>query len=155
MNFFTQNVYFDPTTNTRVNSKDITGRSVQTKCLLKLLKKRCPEASIVNFFVAGEGRNGSVRTKIFQDIIGYEWEHEDLIKNYRKSLRKDNFVSIEGGQGFDTIYILPGMNDLDMDSELEVEVGASKSELKKAFKQMSNKKMLNRPLLNNFIKMVA
>ena len=150
-----QNVYFDPTTNTRVNSKDITGRSVQTKCLLKLLKKRCPEASIVNFFVAGEGRNGSVRTKIFQDIIGYEWEHEDLIKNYRKSLRKDNFVSIEGGQGFDTIYILPGMNDLDMDSELEVEVGASKSELKKAFKQMSNKKMLNRPLLNNFIKMVA
>jgi len=50
---------------------------------------------------------------------------------------------------------LPGMNDLDMDSELEVEVGASKSELKKAFKQMSNKKMLNRPLLNNFIKMVA
>ena len=150
-----QNVYFDPTTNKRVNSKDVEGRSVQTKCLLKLLKKRCPEASIVNFFVAGEGRNGSVRSKIFQDIIGYEWEHEDLIKNYRKSLRKDNFVSIEGGHGFDTIYILPGMNDLDMDSELEVEVGASKSELKKAFKQMSNKKMLNRPLLNNFIKMVA
>ena len=150
-----QNVYFDPITNARVNSKDITGRNVQTKCLLKLLKKRCPEASIVNFFVAGEGRNGLVRSKIFQDIVGYEWEHEDLIKNYRKTLRKDNFVSIEGGQGFDTIYILPGMNDLDMDSELEVEVGASKSELKKAFKQMSNKKMLNRPLLNNFIKMVA
>ena len=150
-----QNVYFDPITNTRVNSKDITGRSVQTKCLLKLLKKRCPEASIVNFFVAGEGRNGSVKTKIFQDIIGYEWENEQRIKNLRKTLRKDNFVSIEGGQGFDTIYILPGLNGLDMDSELEVEVGASKSELKKAFKQMSNKKMLNRPLLNNFIKMVA
>ena len=150
-----QNVYFDPITNTKVNSKDVEGRSVQTKCLLKLLKKRCPEASIVNFFVAGEGRNGSVRTKIFQDIIGYEWEHEDLIKEYRKSLRKDNFAMIAGGQGFDTIYILPGMNDLDMDSELEVEVGASKSELKKAFKQMSNKKMMNRPLLNNFIKMVA
>jgi hypothetical protein len=150
-----QNVYFDPITNTRVNSKDITGRSVQTKCLLKLLKKRCPEASIVNFFVAGEGRNGSVRTNIFQDIIGYEWENEQRIKNLRKTLRKDNFVSIEGGQGFDTIYILPGLNGLDMDSELEVEVGASKSELKKAFKQMSNKKMLNRPLLNNFIKMVA
>lgn len=65
-----QNVYFDPTTNTRVNSKDITGRSVQTKCLLKLLKKRCPEASIVNFFVAGEGAQWFSKNKNFPR---YHW----------------------------------------------------------------------------------
>ena len=42
-----------------------------------------------------------------------------------------------------------------MDSELDVEVGASKAPLKRAFSKMSVGKLVNRPLLNNFIKMVA
>jgi len=42
-----------------------------------------------------------------------------------------------------------------MDSELDVEVGANKGALKRAFGKMSKGKMMNRPVLNNFIKMVA
>ena len=62
---------------------------------------------------------------------------------------------VPNAQGFDTVYILPGLGGVDMDSELDVEVGASKAQLKRAFSKMSVGKIVNRPLLNNFIKMVA
>ena len=52
------------------------------------------------------------------------------------------------------VYVIP-LGGVDMDSELDVEVGASKSQLKRAFSKMSVGKIVNRPLLNNFIKMVA
>ena len=46
---------------------------------------------------------------------------------------------------------------MDMDSELDIEDGVTynKGQLKRAFAKMSNAKIVNRPLLNNFIKMVA
>jgi hypothetical protein len=59
------------------------------------------------------------------------------------------------GMGFDTTYILPGLSKMEMSTELDVEVGANKNALKRAFSKMSNGKTANRPLLNNFIKMVA
>ena len=53
--------------------------------------------------------------------------------------------------------MLPGLGNLDMDSELDLEDGVpyNKGQLKRAFGKMSNGKTANRPLLNNFIKMVA
>ena len=42
-----------------------------------------------------------------------------------------------------------------MKTELEVEVGANKAALKRAFGKMSSGKIVNRPLLNKFVKMVA
>ena len=57
--------------------------------------------------------------------------------------------------GYDEYYILPSM-DIDLENKgIEVEVGASKSALKSAFKKNSTSKTLNRPLLNKFIGMVA
>ena len=53
--------------------------------------------------------------------------------------------------------MLPGLGNMDMDSELDLEDGVTynKGQLKRAFAKMSNAKIVNRPLLNNFIKMVA
>ena len=41
----------------------------------------------------------------------------------------------QNGQGFDTTYILPGLGNLDMDSELDLEDGVTynKGQLKRAF----------------------
>ena len=72
-----------------------------------------------------------------------------------KKIIKEKVVIFPNAQGFDTVYILPGLGGMDMDSELDVEVGASKAQLKRAFSKMSVSKIVNRPLLNNFIKMVA
>ena len=41
------------------------------------------------------------------------------------------------------------------DESLNVQVGASKAQLKRAFGKMATGKLSNRPLLNNFVKMVA
>ena len=41
------------------------------------------------------------------------------------------------------------------DESLDVETGASQAQLKRAFGKMANGKITNRPLLTNFVKMVA
>ena len=38
---------------------------------------------------------------------------------------------------------------------LDIDAGASKAQLKRAFGKMANGKATNRPLLNSFVKMVA
>jgi len=51
---------------------------------------------------------------------------------------------------------LPGLGGVSTDTdELDVEVGASKAQLKRAFGKMTSGKLTSRPVLNNFIKMVA
>ena len=70
-------------------------------------------------------------------------------------MKTTNCVVIPDGQGFDSLYVLPGLNKLEMDTELDVEVGANKGALKRAFGKMTKGKMSSRPVLNNFIKMGA
>ena len=50
-----------------------------------------------------------------------------------------------------------GIQKFEMNTELDLEDGVTynKGQLKRAFSKMSNGKTANRPLLNNFIKMVA
>ena len=112
--------------------------------------------SLVNFFIAGSGRKGNVSEDNVRYVMGYNigWrESAEMVKK----IRKDNVGIIPEGLGFDTTYMLPGLCNLDMDSELDLEDGVTynKGQLKRAFAKMSNAKIVNRPLLNNFIKMVA
>ena len=147
----------DVVTGKKVNSKDFgIGRESQTKMLLSLLKKRVPDMNVVNFFVAGGGRSGKVNYNDIRDVVDYSMcqSHYEMI-NLVKKCNKDNVLIVPKGQGFDVTYILPGLSKMEMSTELDVEVGANKGALKRAFSKMSNGKTANRPLLNNFIKMVA
>ena len=147
----------DVVTGKKVNSKDFgIGRESQTKMLLSLLKKRVPDMNVVNFFVAGGGRSGKVNYNDIRDVVDYSMcqSHNEMI-NLVKKCNKDNVLIVPKGQGFDVTYILPGVSKMEMSTELDVEVGANKGQLKRAFSKMSNGKTANRPLLNNFIKMVA
>ena len=148
-------VIVDPITGAKVMSSDYVGE-VQTKMLLTLLKKRVPDMNVVNFFVAGGGRNGAVKYNDVRWVVDY-----NMVQSYQeistmvKKCNKDNVLIVPKGMGFDTTYILPGLSKMEMSTELDVEVGANKNALKRAFSKMSNGKTANRPLLNNFIKMVA
>ena len=128
-------------------------RDTQMSALLDLLRKRVPDMSVTNFFVAGTGRKGMVKPSEVEYVMGYSSYVDSL--EIAKKIRKENVGIVPDAQGFDTVYILPGLGGVDMDSELDVEVGASKAQLKRAFSKMSVGKIVNRPLLNNFIKMVA
>ena len=125
--------------------------------------------NIVNFFVAGNGQSGKVSKHAIEDIIRDDflkegqrrisnmdyWDMREKVKEISKKINKENVGIFDNTKGFDTVYLLPGL-DYDTDSEtLDVETGASKAQLKRAFGKMSNKKITNRPLLNNFVKMVA
>ena len=151
-------IFTDVKFGNKVSSKDKRGSGVQTEMLLSLLKQRMPDMNIVNFYVAGTGRKGTVNYNSIRGIIGYE-----SVQSYREMLdlvkkcNKENVLIVPKGQGFDVCYILPGPNKFDMNTELELEDGVTynKGQLKRAFSKMSNGKITNRPLLNNFIKMVA
>ncbi len=122
----------------------------RTAFFLSLLKQRVPDMNVVGFFIAGSGRNGTVAKRTLQEKFGIDCD----IKSIRKELKKNN-VAVCKSAGYDEYYILPSM-DIDLeDKGIEVEVGASKSALKSAFKKNATSKTLNRPLLNKFIGMVA
>ena len=122
----------------------------RTAFFLSLLKQRVPDMNVVGFFIAGSGRNGKVAKRTLQEKFGYDCD----LQKIRKELKKNN-VAVCKSAGYDEYYILPSM-DIDLeDKGIEVEVGASKSALKSAFKKNATSKTLNRPLLNKFIGMVA
>ena len=121
-----------------------------TAFYLSLLKQRVPNMNLVGFFIAGSGRNGTVPKRVLEEKFGYDCD----FKKVRKELKKNN-VAVCKSAGYDEYYILPSM-DIDLENKgIEVEVGASKSALKSAFKKNATSKTVNRPLLNKFIGMVA
>ena len=122
----------------------------RTAFFLSLLKQRVPDMNVVGFFIAGSGRNGTVTKRTLQEKFAMDCD----LKKIRKELKNNN-VAVCKSAGYDEYYILPSM-DIDLeDKGIEVEVGASKSALKSAFKKNATSKTLNRPLLNKFIGMVA
>ena len=133
------------------NHSDFVTRSQKTTAFyLSLLKQRIPNMNLVGFFIAGSGRNGTVPKRVLEEKFGVDCD----FKKIRKELRKNNVVVCKSA-GYDEYYILPSM-DIDLENKgIEVEVGASKSALKSAFKKNATSKTVNRPLLNKFIGMVA
>ena len=121
-----------------------------TAFYLSLLKQRVPNMNLVGFYIAGSGKNGTVPKRVLEEKFGYDCD----FKKIRKELKKNN-VAVCKSAGYDEYYILPSM-DIDLENKgIEVEVGASKSALKSAFKKNATSKTVNRPLLNKFIGMVA
>ena len=147
----------DNMTNTTIFAKDYNKDT--TAMLLELLRKRVPEMNVVNFFVAGTGRSGRVCKHAVSGLI--KDKSEDYFvrmkkaKEILKKINKENVGIFNNVNGFDQVYLLPGLNGMIGDESLDIEVGASKAQLKRAFGKMANGKLSNRPLLNNFVKMVA
>ena len=107
--------------------------------------------NLVGFFIASSGKNGTVYPRrVLEEKFGYDCD----FKKVRKELKKNN-VAVCKSVVMIEYYILPSM-DIDLENKgIEVEVGASKSALKSAFKKNATSKTVNRPLLNKFIGMVA
>jgi len=147
----------DSVTNTSVSKMDHNGDT--TQMLLELLRKRVPEMNIVNFFVAGSGRSGKVCKHTVRHLMKnkdeYWYETNEKVQEMIKKINKENVGIFVNKNGFDQVYVLPGLNRSSGDEGLNVAVGASKAQLKKAFGKMATGKLNNRPLLNNFVKMIA
>ena len=152
-------IMIDKVTNTTVRSTDFDDNNKNLAMILALLKKRVPEMNVVNFFVAGNGRSGRVDKHEIRNLLqkkGEDWGDLTIrTKEAVKKINKENVLIFNDKQGFDQLYLLPGLNSMTANESLDVEIGASKAQLKKAFGKMANGKLSSRPLLNNFVKMVA
>ena len=152
-------IMIDKVTNTTVRSTDFDNNNQNLAMILSLLKKRVPEMNVVNFFVAGNGRTGRVDKHEIRNLLqkrGEDWGDLTIrTKEAVKKINKENVLIFNDKQGFDQIYLLPGLNSMTVNESLNVEVGASKAQLKKAFGKMATGKLSSRPLLNNFVKMIA
>ena len=152
-------VYTDHVTNTKLsqisddNGRDWT-RNNQTIALLQLLKKRVDGMNVVGFFVANSTKGGSISKDVIESKFGI-YKHQDWVK-YKlilDEIKKTN-VAVCTSEGYDEFYIVPGQVRETTD-ELDVEVGANKGALKRAFMKSANNRMKAKPMLNKFISMVA
>ena len=162
-------VITDPVTNKKIKLEnhrsfiDYSSWSTRrTAVWLQFLKYRVPGMNVVGFFIAGNGKNGSIPKRTIIDKFGQPDRYDasirrknaEILSKVRKELKK-NYVAVCKSAGFDEYYILPGL-DIDLTNKgIQVGTGASKSALKNAFKKNATSKTLNRPLLNKFIGMVA
>ena len=128
----------------------------QTNILVEFLKARVPGMNVVNFFIAGKNRKGTVSRHEIEYIFSLGWNEYEEIKKIQKFIRKHNYA-VCTTSAWDEMYVLPGGQKLDIsnDDMSEVQPGAKKTELKKAFGKMSSGKKNSRPVLNKFVEMIA
>jgi len=151
-------VYTDPITNNRLtdisqDSRDWR-RNDQTVALLKLLKKRVEGMNVVGFFVANSTKGGNIPKDIIESKFGIN-KFQDWVrfKEILDEVKKTN-VAVCTTEGYDEFYIVPGQVPETTD-EIEVDRGANKGALKRAFMKSANNRMKAKPMLNKFISMVA
>ena len=155
----------DPVTNKKYSVKEKKDRysysrfgyDAQTNILVEFLKARVPGMNVVNFFIAGRNRKGTVSRNDIEYIFGMNsWDELEEIKKIQKFIRKHNYAIFKTS-AWDEMYVLPGGEKLDIsnDDMSEVQPGAKKTELKKAFGKMSSGKKNSRPVLNKFVGMIA
>ena len=130
--------------------------STQTPVLIEFLKNRVPGMNVVNFFIAGKNRKGTIPKADIEAIFDINWNDHEKIKKIQKELRTKN-VAVVTNQAWTEMYVLPGGVKLDTSTEdlSDVQVGAKKGELKRAFGKMTSGRKNQRPLLNKFIGMIA
>ena len=112
--------------------------------------------TITNFYIAGRNRKGSIQGSEIQRIFGYGWEDSHKVKSIQKEIKKNN-VAVCKTQAWDELYLLPGGERLDVSNDdlSEIQPGAAKKDLKKAFGKMTSGRKNSRPLLSQFIGMIA
>ena len=151
-------VYTDPVTNNRLTniSEDPRDwrRNDQTVALLKILKKRVEGMNVVGFFIAQSTRGGQLPKDIIESKFNInKFSNWVKFKSILDEVKKTN-VAVCKSEGYDEFYIVPGQVQETTD-EIEVDRGANKSALKRAFMKSANNRMKAKPLLNKFISMVA
>ena len=151
-------VYTDPVTNNRLTCIDEDPRNWrrndQTVTLLKILKKRVEGMNVVGFFIANSTRGGNLPKDIIESKFNInKFTHWNKFKMILDEVKRTN-VAVCKSEGYDEFYIVPGQVQETTD-EIEVDRGANKSALKRAFMKSANNRMKAKPMLNKFISMVA
>ena len=116
---------------------------------LSHLKESFPYVNLLGFRILSKGEGGSYFRQ--QSVRGYfkgSWEEASA------SYKKNRFFEMDNS-GFDKLFILPSTNTTDDHSMEELDEGATKAQIRSAFKKMFKGKASNKRLLTSFSKTVA
>ena len=149
--FRRDNLVIDPVTNKRYEFSG--DRDSVTSTLLKALKGRVQGMNVVGFFLAGEGRKGTVKRNTWWYILR---DGNLTVDQAMAKMRKDKVVMLDSN-GYDQYFILPGGGGLTVENDgLDDDLaGASKAKLKTAFAKSNKGRIQSRVLLNKFVALVA
>ena len=91
------------------------------------------------------------------DLVPSDSENKMLdMDKLHSSWRKEGHVIGQNYGGWSELYLIRGGRNLDVvETNLDVNTGAKKGEIKRAFAKMNKNKLKNRLLLSKFVDMVA
>ena len=128
----------------RVYSK-FEGYEKNTNTFIEQLKDRNLDVNIIGFRIMGSsGLSAFVRS--YADITKYD--------QVQKQWKKEKSAIVPNPISYTALYVINNTS-LDDDVEFEVNSGAKKTEITKAFKKMLGSKSTNKKLLNSFVDYVA
>ena len=123
------------------------GPAALTQCLLRNLSERFPNENLIGIRVC-EGRDFNTHLRRY---IG--WGNYALEEKLTKEWRKEKAVAIPNSSY--KKYFTLSATALSQDSEFDVDDGASKAQIRSAFKKSLGAKKTNKKILSQFIELVA
>ena len=116
------------------------------------LKESYPESNFVCFRLI-EGRDLSYWIRNASYLC--DWMERGLSRDHiRAKFRKDKSLIVKKSLGYDEFYLMSTKN-LGLDTEFDVEEGATKAKIKSAFKKSLSNKSVNKKILSSFVDMVS
>ena len=121
------------------------GWGEMTTTLLKQVRHRNPGVSILGFRIMSGSQLSS-----FVSSYGSLVHYNDVQRQWKK----DKSAIITMPKGYTALYAISNTT-INADTDFDVEEGAKKGEISKAFKKMLKNKSTNKKLLNSFISQIA
>ena len=113
------------------------------------------DINIVNFFLVQRMKKWDI-ARMLDDTRNEAYTSDEELNVTLKKFRKDKYMIIPEGQGYNELYTILGGKHLEVEEEkLEVAEDATVSQMARAFKKFSSGKLEKRKLLSRFIDMVA
>ena len=119
--------------------------SIGTNTFIQQLRDRNPGVNVIGFRI---GSASSLSN--FVSVYGNSAKYTDVQKQWKK----EKSAIIPDPKSFTALYAIAN-NSLSSNTEFDVESGAKKGEITKAFKKMLASKSTNKKLLNSFVQYVA
>ena len=116
-----------------------------TNTFIQQLRDRHPEVNVIGFRILAGSQ--------LQSFVGKYASYEGY-SAIQKQWKKEKSAIISNTKAFTALYAISN-NSLNQSTEFNVESGAKKGEISRAFKKMLSSKSTNKKLLNSFIEYVS
>ena len=126
-------------------------RNEMTNTLVEILRD-AHGVNVVNFYIIPKLSRYDI-----VDFVSVKSENKSAeIERLHSCWRKEGHIIGENYGGWTELYLIRGGKSLDVkETNLDVNTGAKKGEIKRAFAKMNKNKLKNRLLLSKFVDMVA